>query len=59
MVGANNYSGDFEWITEGGDEIIVVADAIGQALKWQGIIVPERDKIYFVKMGGNTDIFVP
>ena len=59
MVGANNYSGNFEWITEGGDELIVVADAIGQALKWQSIIVLEKGRNYFVKMGGNTDIFVP
>ena len=44
MVGANNYSGDFEWITEGGNELIVVADAMGQALKWQGIIVLEKGK---------------
>ena len=59
MGGANNQPSNFEWITEGGNELIVVADAKSQALKWQGIIVPERDKIYFVKMGGNTDIFVP
>jgi len=38
----------------------VVADAKSQALKWQGIIVLERDKVLdFVKVGGNTDIFVP
>ncbi len=41
-------------------KIRVVADAKGQALKWQGIIVLERDKVLnFVKVGGNTDIFVP
>ena len=51
MVGVNSYSGDFEWITEGGNELKVVADAIGQALKWQGIIVPEKDKIYFCENG--------
>ncbi len=38
----------------------VVADAISQALKWQDIIVSEKGKEnFFVKMGGNTDIFVP
>ena len=35
----------------------VVADAIGQALKQQGMIVP--DEAFKAKMGGNTDIFVP
>ncbi len=38
----------------------VVADAKSQALKWQGIIVPEKVKVFsFEKVGGNTDIFVP
>ena len=39
---------------------IVVADAMSQALKWQDIIVSERrQSLFFVKLGGNTDIFVP
>ncbi len=39
---------------------IVVADAMSQALKWQDIIVSEiRQRLFFVKLGGNTDIFVP
>ena len=45
MGGANNQLSNFEWITEGGNEIIVVADAISQALKWQGMIVPEKAKV--------------
>ena len=50
-------TGFVEWITEGKGELTVVLDAKSQALKWQDIIVSEKDKVfYFMKMGGNTVI---
>ena len=42
MVGESNRQGIFEWVIEGDGEIIVVVDAISQALKWQSMIVLEK-----------------
>ena len=41
-VGVSKLSGFIEWVTEGKGEIEVVLDAESQALKWQSMIVLER-----------------